>query len=98
MSNPVSGNSQTITAETTGYKKAWASGFRRLQLALAWWGVLILVGGWLHSTYSLAWGKPLTLTMWLVITGLGFVGNYLLAPAFIRCFSNFNCFCDVCFL
>ena len=82
MSNPVSGNYQNQPAgNVILYKKTWASGFRRLQLALAWWGVLLLVGGWLHNTYSTALGQPLTLSMWLVITVLGFTGNYLLAPA-----------------
>jgi len=84
MSNPVSGNSQNIPASNLfSYKRTLASGFRRLQMALGWWGVLLLVGGWLHNTYSSAWGQPLTLVLWLSITILGFGGNFLLAPALV---------------
>jgi hypothetical protein len=42
MSNPVSGKSQNISASNPfEYKKTWASGFRRLQLALGWWELFI---------------------------------------------------------
>lgn len=84
MSNSVSGNSQNYqVSNVLEYKKTWASGFRRLQLALGWWGLLILVGGWLHNGNSSAWGQIPTLLFWLLITLLGFVGNYILAPALI---------------
>ena len=83
MSNSVSGNTGGIAASST-YKRAWASGFRRLQLSLAWWGVLLIIGGYLIATYSTPWGKTLMLLMWLIITILGFAGNYILAPAVIN--------------
>jgi hypothetical protein len=85
MSNQVSGSSQGIVADSAiENKRNWASGFRRLQIALAWWGTLILLGGWLHNSFSLAWGNVLMLLMWLGITALGFAGNYLLASAFVN--------------
>lgn len=84
-SNPVHGNFQQIPlSDTPDYKRTWASGFRRLQLALAWWGILLLAGGWMHNSFSSAWGKPLTILMWLVITALGFGGNFLLARGFLN--------------
>ncbi len=84
MSNPISGNSQGINpGSATLYKKNWISGFRRLQVALAWWGLLILVAGWLHNTYAGSWGSALILLMWLIVAGLGVVGNYILTPAFL---------------
>lgn len=82
MSNPISGSPQSVSP-TALYKKSWLSGFHRLQLSMAAWGVLLLVGGWLHNTNSQPWGPGLTLVMWLIIGGLGFAVNYWLTPAFL---------------
>jgi hypothetical protein len=56
------------------------SSFRRIQLAFGWWGILILVGGWLHNTYATAWGTPAILWIWVGLMALGLLGNYLLTP------------------
>ncbi len=85
MRNSVPGNPQGIAANSViGYKRNWASGFRRLQIALTWWGVLIVAGGWLHNSFSSGWSNVVMLLMWLGITALGFAGTCLLAPAFIN--------------
>lgn len=82
MSNPISGNSQSVSPNAL-YKKNLLSGFQRLQLSLAAWGGLLLLGGWLHNTNSQPWGPGLTLLMWVIIGGVGFALNYWLAPAFL---------------
>jgi hypothetical protein len=85
MSDPISNKPPAAQPETiTGYKKGWASSFRRLQLALGWWGLLILVAGWLHNTNSnITWSTELTLAMWVGLAVLGMTGSYLLAPGFL---------------
>lgn len=84
MSNQVTGNPAIATNPAVEYKRNWASGFRRLQLALGGWGVLLMAAGWLHENYGTPWGTILTLVMWLVITAVGYLGTYLLAPAFVN--------------
>ncbi len=65
-------------------KKAFSlNGFRRIQLTLALWGVLMLVGGWLHNTNAKAWGVTAMLLIWLGLTLLGFIGAQLAAPEFM---------------
>ncbi len=56
--------------------------FRRVQLAFGVWGVLLIVGGWLHNNYSasIAWGLPALLVIWLGLTLVGFVALYWLQP------------------
>lgn len=56
------------------------SSFRRIQLAFGWWGILMLVGGWLHNTYATPWGTPALLWMWAGLMASGLIGNYLLTP------------------
>jgi hypothetical protein len=85
MSNLITSNSQGVKPVVIPpYKKGRLNGFRRLQLALAWWGLLLVIAGWLHNTYNSAWSFELVLTMWLGVTGLGLAGNYLLAPRFLN--------------
>lgn len=59
--------------------RAWASGFRRTQLALGWWGALLLAGGWLHNSNARAWGSAAMLLVWVGIMLAGLVGAYLIA-------------------
>ena len=60
--------------------------FRRIQLALGVWGVILIGGGWLHNNYSApkAWGLPILLVIWLGLTLVGTVALYWLQPTVLR--------------
>ena len=64
-------------------KRSWAASFRRIQMALAVWGILILVVGWLHNTYAGQWGFNAMLLIWLGLSVVGLGVTYGLAPEFL---------------
>lgn len=68
----------TEDTQASSLKKSWASSFRRIQIALGFWGVLLLVAGWLHNANARAWGSVAILLMWAGIMVLGLVGTYLI--------------------
>ncbi len=74
-------NTSKIMLQSSG-----VSSFRRTQLALALWGVLLIGGGWLHNHfgYSRAWDTATVMWMWLGVTGLGLAGSYLLNRDFLN--------------
>ena len=39
-------NQDTPAGGSSVLSRAWASSFRRLQMSLALWGVLLILGGW----------------------------------------------------
>ncbi len=63
--------------------RSWASSFRRTQLMLGWWGIVLIVGGILHNNYASpkAWGMGAILWVWFGLTVLGLVGTYFLNSA-----------------
>jgi hypothetical protein len=60
--------------------------FRRTQLVLGWWGLLLLIGGSLHNMNSSpkAWGFPTVLAMWIALNVVGFLVTYWLQPTMLR--------------
>lgn len=66
-------------SQLTGAKLSWASGFRRTQLSLGLWGLILITGGLLHNVYARAWGMEVMLGVWAGLTLLGLSGSYWLA-------------------
>lgn len=66
-------SSQNVAKETSGLNS-----FRRMQLGLAWWGILLIGAGILHNTYSRDWSRLVTYGMWFAMLLLGLLGTYLL--------------------
>jgi hypothetical protein len=54
--------------------------FRRVQVTVGVWGVILIVGGWLHGTFAGSWGVGLMLLIWLGLTVIGLLGSWLAAP------------------
>lgn len=68
---------QSIRTKGSGI---WTNNFRRVQLMLGWWGLLLIIGGYLHNTNARAWGSTAILLVWLGLAIAGLVGSYLFAP------------------
>lgn len=58
------------------------SSFRRIQLALAWWGLLLVGGGWLHQ--QIHHNSTVIWLVWVGVALLGLIGIYLLQPAVVN--------------
>jgi hypothetical protein len=54
------------------------SSFRRIQLVLGWWGVLLIVGGFLHSPVGRSFTNYGMLVMWLGLTIIGVIGSQII--------------------
>lgn len=63
----------------------WASSFRRIQLVFGWWGLIVVLGGWLVDTNVSArtWDISAVLWFWFGLNALGFIGSYLIAREFL---------------
>jgi hypothetical protein len=55
------------------------SGFRRIQLVCGLWGLILIVGGILHTNLN-SWGSLGLLAIWSGLTIGGLVGSWLIAP------------------
>jgi|GEM_PF-2181298 len=79
--------SSTITSITKSQRTL--SGFRRIQLTLALWGAIILLGGWLHNSYAKSWGSIAILLVWGGLALVGIIGSWLFSPAMVNSSSLF---------
>lgn len=61
--------------------KSGLSSFRRMQLMLAWWGIVILAPGILHNSYVRTWDSGLQFAFWAVVTLVGVIGSLWIAPS-----------------
>ncbi len=80
ISTDSSGLDDNPKVSNLGKAPRWASSFHRTQLAMGWWGILLIAGGILHNAFSgaKALGVGGMLLVWVGLTVLGLVGNYLL--------------------
>src|SRR5689334_16710259 len=71
--------------QSKSLKLNWSSSFRRIQLVIGWWGILLIVGGWLQDTNvsSHTWDISTVLWVWFGLNILGFIGSYLIAREFL---------------
>ncbi len=72
------------SSETHPLRRTWASSFRRTQLMLGLWGLLVIAGGMLHNSFGASppkgWGTSGLLLVWLGLTVLGLLGMQFLTP------------------
>ena len=76
---------ETKLGEATA-KSPKLTAFRRTQLVLGWWGLLLIVGGSLQNiNYSTKyWSFSTVLVGWVILNILGFIGAYWLQPTILR--------------
>jgi hypothetical protein len=77
--NPSTDNKQPDVKASTSMAFGLSS-FRRVQLVLGWWGILLILGGLLHSPAGRSLGAYGMLLMWLGLTVVGVLGSQVIAP------------------
>ncbi len=74
-------------------RKIWLNldSFRRIQLAMLVWGLILITGGFLHNNFgsSKAWGAAIMFSVWVGLMIVGILANYLIAPGFLNSSSIF---------